>query len=91
MTDASIKVGSLVWALAGREKGSCYVAVGVDGGFVYIADGRHRKVEAPKKKNMKHISPADAPVYDGELTNKKLRRLIDRYLTHTDINSRHDL
>ena len=90
MTESVIQVGSLVWALAGREKGSCYVAVGVDGGFVYIADGRHRKVESPKKKSMKHISPADAPVYAGELTNKKLRRLIYRYLTHTE-SSRQDL
>ena len=84
MTESVIQVGSLVWALAGREKGSCFVAVGVDGGFVYIADGRHRKAEHPKKKSMKHISPANAPVYTGELTNKKLRRLINQYMTHTD-------
>ena len=44
MTEGVIQVGSLVWATAGREKGSCYVAVGVNGGFVYIADGRHRRV-----------------------------------------------
>lgn len=82
---ANIQVGSLVWALAGREKGSCFVAVGVDGGFVYLADGRHRRVGSPKKKSMKHISPADAPVYTGELTDKKLRRLIYRYMTQTDL------
>ena len=35
---ANISKGSLVWALAGREKGSCFVAVGVDGGFVYLAE-----------------------------------------------------
>lgn len=87
---ANITKGSLVWALAGREKGSCFVAVGVDGGFVYLADGRHRKVEKPKRKSIKHISPADAPVYTGELTNKKLRRLIYRYMTQTGI-SRQDL
>ena len=84
MADGAIQVGSLVWALAGREKDSLYVAVRVDGGFVYLADGRHRKAESPKKKNIKHISPAKVPVYTGELTNKKLRRLINRYLTHTE-------
>jgi len=84
MTEGVIQVGSLVWATAGREKGSCYVAVGVNGGFVYIADGRHRRVSSPKKKNIKHISPADAPMYTGDLTDKKLRRLIFRYLTHTE-------
>lgn len=84
MTVGGIQVGSLVWALAGREKDSLYVAVRVGGGFVYLADGRHRKAESPKKKSMKHISPANAPVYTGELTNKKLRRLINQYMTHTD-------
>ena len=79
-----IKIGSVVRALAGREKDRYFVAVAVSGGFVYIADGKERKLSSPKKKNIKHISPADAPKYTGDLTDKKLRRLIFRYLTHTE-------
>lgn len=72
----SIRVGSVVRALAGREKGRCFVAAAIDGGFVYIADGRERKLEKPKRKSIKHISPAGAFISTEGLTNKKLRRLL---------------
>ena len=80
--------GTPVLATAGRDKGSLFVAVGSSGGFVMIADGRKRKLERPKRKNPKHISPVGEPVDVGELTNKKLRRLIHQYLTHADDDDR---
>ena len=88
---ANISAVSLVWATAGRDKGSLFVAVRAGGGFVEIADGRGRKVEKPKRKNIKHISPAGCPVYTGELTNKKIRRLLNEYLTHASIQQTADL
>ncbi|MGN1114918.1 MAG: hypothetical protein ACI4RC_07345 [Oscillospiraceae bacterium] len=72
----NIEIGSVVKALAGREKGSIYVAVGQDGGFVYLADGKERKLERPKRKSMKHISPVICVIDTAGLTNKKLRKLI---------------
>lgn len=72
----NIEIGSVVMALAGREKGSVYVAVGQDGGFVYLADGKERKLEKPKKKSIKHISPVISVIDITGLTNKKLRKLI---------------
>ena len=45
-----IVVGSVVRAKAGRDRNGYFVVVGLDGGFAYIADGRSRKVEKPKKK-----------------------------------------
>ncbi|MBR1863034.1 MAG: hypothetical protein IJ806_02960 [Ruminococcus sp.] len=86
-----IKAGTLVKALAGRDKGSYFVAVGASGGFVDIADGRRRKVEKPKRKNVKHISPVEGQIYSGELTNRKLRRLISEYLTHARLPKADDL
>lgn len=86
-----IKRGSLVMATAGREKGFCYVAAEVSGGFVYIADGRKRKIEKPKRKNIKHISPVGVVVQEQELTNKKIRQLINEYLTHTDLQQTKNL
>ena len=61
MTEKSvvdIPIGSVVLANAGRDKGRYFVAVAASGGFVYIADGKERKLEKPKRKNIKHISPA---------------------------------
>lgn len=78
-----IKPGSLVIATAGRDKGGLFVAADAHDGFVYIADGRKRKLEKPKRKNTKHISPVGEHTQISELTNKKLRRLINEYKTRT--------
>lgn len=75
----TVKVGSVVRALAGREKDRCFVAAAVDGGFVYIADGKERKLSKPKKKSMKHISPVGAVIDTEGLTDKKLRGLLRGY------------
>lgn len=77
----NIKIGSVVRALAGREKDSFYVAVGIHDGFVEIADGKERKLEKPKRKNVKHISPTNTVIDTCGLTNKKLRKLIAEFKT----------
>lgn len=40
---------------AGHDKGQVYLVVSETGDFVYLADGKQRPVEKPKKKNRKHI------------------------------------
>ena len=40
---------------AGRDKGTDFVVVKTDNSYVYVADGRMRKLENPKKKKIKHI------------------------------------
>ncbi|MBR1393908.1 MAG: KOW domain-containing RNA-binding protein [Ruminococcus sp.] len=86
---ADIRAGSVVKALAGREKGRTFVAVAADGGFVYIADGKERKLERPKRKNPKHISPIGAEIDTKDLTNKKLRRLLSSLPTQGDETAVH--
>ncbi len=76
---ADIGPGSVVMALAGREKGRCFVAAAADGGFVYLADGRERKLSKPKKKSMKHISPVIGTIPVEGLTDRKLRGLLRGY------------
>ena len=77
----NIQIGSVVKALAGREKNSFYVAVGIHDGFVFIADGKERKIQKPKRKNIKHISPTNTVFDTDGLTNKKLRKLIAEFKT----------
>lgn len=73
---ADIKAGTVVKALAGREKGRCFVAAAADGGFAYICDGKERKLSKPKKKSVKHISPVGAFIETEGLTDRKLRGLL---------------
>lgn len=86
-----IAKGSLVRACAGRDKDSLFVAVGVHDGFVYISDGRTRKLEKPKRKNRKHISPLHETIDTTELTNKKLRKFISQYMTRSDLKKTENL
>lgn len=71
--------GSLVKSLAGHDKGTYFVAVRVDEKYVYIADGKERKLESTKRKNIKHISVTTEIIELSEITNKKLRKLLNEY------------
>lgn len=48
-------VGMLATSKAGHDKDSVYVIIREDGEYIYVADGRVRTMERPKRKNRKHI------------------------------------
>lgn len=54
--------GSIAESLQGRDKGALYVVCRTDGGYVYVADGKAKTLENPKRKNLKHLrlSPLNA-------------------------------
>ena len=50
------KVGRVVYSKLGRDKGKYYVIYEVlENGYVTIVDGDIRKLDNPKKKNIKHL------------------------------------
>jgi ribosomal protein L14E/L6E/L27E len=51
-----ISIGSAVASKAGRDKGRFFAVVGIEGDFVYIADGNLRKLQKPKKKKLRHLA-----------------------------------
>ena len=55
MTDG-IGIGSVVLSTQGRDKGMYFVVTKVAKGVIFLADGGMRKLNAPKKKNVKHVS-----------------------------------
>lgn len=77
----NIVKGSVVRSTAGRDQGRYYVAVATKDRLVYIADGRERKLEHPKAKNLKHISPTCLTISLEGVTNKKLKKLLDELIT----------
>ncbi len=58
MNDCGLKIGSVVLSTQGRDKGMYFVVVSIDEkkGYVFLSDGGTRKLNAPKKKNIKHVS-----------------------------------
>ena len=55
MTENMVK-GAVVMSTQGRDKGMYFVVVSVGNAVVFLADGGMRKLAAPKKKNVKHVS-----------------------------------
>ena len=77
----------LVEATAGRERGKLFYVMETDGEYLLLADGKSRRVEAPKRKKRKHArfiaDPGDrvaAKIRESEkVTNSELRKAIASY------------
>lgn len=69
----------IVRAKAGREEGRFMVVVSEKDGFVYLADGKERKLAAPKKKNIKHVAFTRTEIQLDNLTDKGLRSFLREY------------
>ncbi len=51
----TLNVSNIVLSIAGRDKGTYYVVVGIDNCRVLVADGKCKTIEKPKQKNIKHL------------------------------------
>jgi ribosomal protein L14E/L6E/L27E len=79
-----IAVSDIVVSLRGRDAGREFFVTAEDGEYVYLADGRLRRAESPKKKKRKHVrrvgssdSRAGDKLRNGErVTNAELRRAL---------------
>lgn len=73
-------VGKIVYSIAGRDKGKYLAVINCDKNYVWVADGKERKLQNPKRKNIKHISlTADSLKQDQLKTNKSLKKAIAVY------------
>lgn len=69
MENVVLQVGRLVSSTKGRDKGRFYLVVDIEGETrVRVADGEGRKVDNPKRKNVRHLKFYD--VIAEELANK---------------------
>lgn len=80
--------GRLAFSRAGHDKGKLYLIVRQEGERVWLADGRTRSVQDPKKKNRKHIQPAGQEFSEEEVASffenpawadNRIRETIDRF------------
>lgn len=76
--------GTIVRSRAGRDKGNFLVVIRTDENFVYLADGKERKLDAPKKKRIKHVSFTNTVINTESLTDKKLRSVIAEFTKTPD-------
>ena len=75
-TTTDIKVGQVVKSKAGRDKDKLFIVLDiVDDFYVSLVDGRLRKLETPKLKNIKHLAIYKSVVDD--LSEKKAKKQIN--------------
>lgn len=83
-----IILGQIVISNAGHDKDSHLVVIGREGeNFVFVADGRLRTVEKPKKKKLRHVLRTNIyfpkiseKILQGvPVTNAELRKIIAEF------------
>lgn len=71
--------GTVVSSLKGHDKGGLFVIVKSEGSFVWLTDGKNRKKDSPKKKNIKHIVSSQYHIPEVEsLSDKSIRKQLNR-------------
>ena len=74
-----LKIGQLVISRMGRDSGKKYVVIeSCDDNHVEVADGFVRKVDRPKRKNVKHLIVHGA-VLEGPLDDKAIRDFLEEH------------
>ncbi|MBQ8004655.1 MAG: KOW domain-containing RNA-binding protein [Oscillospiraceae bacterium] len=92
------QVGHIVISLAGRYKERPFYVLKTEENFVYLADGRLRRIENCKKKRRRHVRVADnahsavgEKLRSGkEVLNSEMRKaLLDFRKTHLQAEGGH--
>ena len=72
-----LKRGSVVVSSAGRDKGTFLAVLRLEPDGVWIADGRRRPLERPKRKNPRHLQKTLVRMDEETLqANGRLRRAL---------------
>ncbi len=69
-----LEKGTVVYSLAGHDKGDFQVVVEFDDKYAKVCDGKYRPLERPKKKKLIHIKVTNTVLSEDSLkTNKSIR------------------
>lgn len=94
--DQYLKMGQLVQSKQGRDIDSYFLVVSWDDQYVYVANGENRRVQEPKKKNLKHLrffpylsTLINEKLENGvSLTNQEMKRELAELLAVQDTEVR---
>ncbi len=92
---SEIMISTIVRSLSGRDRGRLFVVTDREPGYVFLADGRTRRVERPKKKKFKHVevfpcgaSRTGEKILNGEkVTNSEIRRMLQEMTEGSETES----
>ena len=81
----TVGAGDLVISECGRDKGEYLLVIKAEKNAVYLVNGKSRKVNSPKKKNVKHVkivkkaflTELAEKINGTPVSDKRVRRLIN--------------
>ena len=74
-----LKKGQIVKSKAGHDKGDLMMIAGFDEKRVLLCDGKHRKLNSPKSKNLRHIELTEFEIDTKAVdTDRKLRKTLNK-------------
>ncbi len=72
--------GLVVKAKAGRDKGEFFIVIDFNEKEAFICNGKRRKLNKPKKKNIKHLAMTNTVFPLNELTSdKKIKSVLNKF------------
>lgn len=75
-----MQAGAIVLSTAGHDAGNAYVVMKCGGEFVFLADGKRRLMDKPKKKRLKHVADTQARTDISKLMcNAHVRKAIKNF------------
>ena len=88
MDQDNICIASVVTSTAGRDRGGYFFVVGCEDRYVFLVNGKQRKVERPKKKKRRHVcyvgdmeNRAAVKIKNGDrIVNSEIRRALAEFV-----------
>ena len=77
-----INISDVVVSTAGHDQGEIFYVIGTDDQFLYLANGKDRTLDKPKRKKRKHVQKvlrsetrvAEKLIHGDKVLNSELRR-----------------
>lgn len=79
------QVGMLARAKAGHDAGKIYMIIDVKDEYVYLADGKIRKLSDPKKKKNKHVQLISKKYDVSSADDAQIRRILKEFNKEEEI------
>ena len=76
-------VGYLARSIAGHDKGTLYIIIEETDQYLFLANGKERTLEKPKRKNRKHV--ALIKIKNPINSNEAIKHSIREYRRNADV------
>ncbi|MBR3767946.1 MAG: KOW domain-containing RNA-binding protein [Clostridia bacterium] len=69
--------GQVIRSGAGRDTGYLMTVTDYDGTYVYVCDGKERRLAQPKRKNPKHVTATPWSLNESQMhSDRRLRKAL---------------